>query len=1355
MQLLTMSKNFNKNDTSSNMNRFSASESKSYPTLSSTSSTFITADTFSSNMPKLVQGVAFLENSNRLKIEIRYKYDTEYDRIVNILDADGSKNFTADYSNNGEVSLLYKKWTKRKTYKKSLTLIFASGDSKRIELTVPGKNSKLESSIQDISSIMSSSPYDNLLALSTGIQSDNTLVSSVIPKQDPYNVFNYDKVFVNKLPFVYYVNSDSLNEIFIKDGVKSSVSSVEEGESLRGVGHLHPAPAEQEIHFVNVITSLTDNLKTRKDLLSKLNTSIFTYGFIYGKNLINIPDDAPTFYVCKNEGDASNWITTGKDCDGTTIDTRYRTGEEPAVFLDGNCCSSICDSFSIQVRNTSDLDAKFGLNVGKIKVFITGGQGDFSINITNSATGLNTTTSITGDEHEFTSLAFAESNQSPYKIVVTDANSCKATSYIQLGRIRRDESTLIQGCTDSNSLLHDSSATYNTGCLYCQSLGPRGEKYGGLAFGISSATAKATGEELIVNQHSSVVDATADGAMGNGKIYFRGSVHPAALPVINQDADVSYRLALYNLGNTEDANSLTKAQVLALSTSNQDGDLEHEWSSLATGWYAVAASVLNVPSLADCVSVYRFYVGYGGCTDTYASNYDKKATYLSQSACEYNCEEKNVKIVVTDTVSKCIKTVHVPKSKKDNNVTWNIGSSKKYGAGPHLVESGAYVSVYVENTRTKCTDSGEIYIKKEECEGQATPRSAMSRMAVNTGGCTDDIAFNYDCEAIWDDGSCIPVIAGCMDQTANNYNASANIDDGSCIDDIVGCLAPNAINYNPFATINDMSMCMWPNINVSGLMPEEQDAMFFNVWPNLLCPVEGTAYDVNATANGLRAVTLRIPVATTIELGSELVAYKLPVGGNNSIAGLTLNDLSFPLETSGLPVSAVWKMTGTDANIFTDFTNNSGNPQGCPWWAGFNTSSSPNVFAIYNQTTGTLTTSPTNTGGNLMFAGTGFGNVGLAPTVWEPDEGSIGFGLYMFELKLVYNGLNHYHRTIDLVPSQSLSSPCNSNSSDSAVPSYQTGIGLGCVSDTSLNYTPNVGLNINFLQNIINNLSPESGNSNSTITNLGWQSQTQVGSDGPINFSSSSAGLAIMDNWLNANWNGPCLEGEGGKMCLPPRLKDKLNYLDNCLMNSTVNWYRNHITGGKDLCEDIALWTTILMRYLLGRVGLDCIYNCSDISTPELVQTTCEQKWENGGSLVWTYTNELTYEGTGNFTSGQYVKFNTVLPWMGDTPPNTIWKVMSDCGTDCDNPYGVGFDQGNWELCRDLKSFPANPVNYIDNFFKFATRYCKSCDPCSFKTGNENSFDITGESIIFNSEDNSNLSIGGLNLEIDGENYNG
>ena len=51
-------------------------------------------------------------------------------------------------------------------------------------------------------------------------------------------------------------------------------------------------------------------------------------------------------------------------------------------------------------------------------------------------------------------------------------------------------------------------------------------------------------------------------------------------------------------------------------------------------------------------------------------------------------------------------------------------------------------------------------------------------VTINTCGCTNINANNYNPEANFDDGSCI--ILGCTDPSSENFNATANTDNGSC-----------------------------------------------------------------------------------------------------------------------------------------------------------------------------------------------------------------------------------------------------------------------------------------------------------------------------------------------------------------------------------------------------------------------------------------------------------------------------------------------------------------------------------------------------------------------------------------------
>ena len=74
-------------------------------------------------------------------------------------------------------------------------------------------------------------------------------------------------------------------------------------------------------------------------------------------------------------------------------------------------------------------------------------------------------------------------------------------------------------------------------------------------------------------------------------------------------------------------------------------------------------------------------------------------------------------------------------------------------------------------------------------------------LTVINPGCTDSSQFNYDLNAVNDDGSCNPFTYGCTNSSASNYNSTVNTNDGSCI--WLGCTDAAATNYDPTATVDD------------------------------------------------------------------------------------------------------------------------------------------------------------------------------------------------------------------------------------------------------------------------------------------------------------------------------------------------------------------------------------------------------------------------------------------------------------------------------------------------------------------------------------------------------------------------
>ena len=70
----------------------------------------------------------------------------------------------------------------------------------------------------------------------------------------------------------------------------------------------------------------------------------------------------------------------------------------------------------------------------------------------------------------------------------------------------------------------------------------------------------------------------------------------------------------------------------------------------------------------------------------------------------------------------------------------------------------------------------QLKISEPIAEFEICPFSSAS-----TEGCTDSTSFNFDPNAILDDGSCEPIILGCTNSNYQEYNNVANTDDNSCV----------------------------------------------------------------------------------------------------------------------------------------------------------------------------------------------------------------------------------------------------------------------------------------------------------------------------------------------------------------------------------------------------------------------------------------------------------------------------------------------------------------------------------------------------------------------------------------------
>mgnify|MGYP003134686588 CR=1 FL=1 len=236
-----------------------------------------------SDMPKFIQGATYLYKST-LTVIFKYKTDSEYDPIADIVDKDETRDLSTVFTK-GTVTLTYKNYKSKTSKDKEFLVVFGSGFTKRITLKIPGLRSRLADVVENTTSTLTSAPYQNFLSLefSDSSKFNTTILGAVYAKADPYNVFNYSGVFSQKLPYAYYINSVDINEVLVDANVRSSNQNVESGNSTRGVGNIYPGFIEQEVHFINAHL----NINTENPGITNNNLLLNVSGALFIKSPIN------------------------------------------------------------------------------------------------------------------------------------------------------------------------------------------------------------------------------------------------------------------------------------------------------------------------------------------------------------------------------------------------------------------------------------------------------------------------------------------------------------------------------------------------------------------------------------------------------------------------------------------------------------------------------------------------------------------------------------------------------------------------------------------------------------------------------------------------------------------------------------------------------------------------------------------------------------------------------------------------------------------------------------------------------------------------------------------------------------
>ena len=185
-----------------------------------------------------------------------------------------------------------------------------------------------------------------------------------------------------------------------------------------------------------------------------------------------------------------------------------------------------------------------------------------------------------------------------------------------------------------------------------------------------------------------------------------------------------------------------------------------------------------------------------------------------------------------------------------------------------------------------------------------------------------------------------------------------------------------------------------------------------------------------------------------------------------------------------------------------------------------------------------------------------------------------------------------------------------------------------------------------------------------------------------------------VENWVDGLGElatDPCTYRVLGNPCIPKDLQDHLTLIDRCLKKS-LDLYFARLKGGMlSPCFEKDLKTAALIRSVLHRRGLECLFNCKDSSTPNSPGPSCSDRWKRGGPTG----EELIFDATVQYT------FNDIV-----LHPDGFYYVYSSQLQIITDPLTYHIDNP-WKRCTEPRILHGD--NHLDGYLSFIRKFCLDC----------------------------------------------